>query len=174
MGGLGESHHGIGINQGVMAYFTVSTGVNGVRLVNGVVDNTIERYEIGEQLIAGVDGRLHNLESLTGGGAFERRRGRAPKEVRDASVWATEARNLAVGIYNTILFWNPAVIVFNGSMMRDIDLKAVRAELEEWPQVMPEWPRLAYAKLGDAAGIYGAMVLLRQQKGKPASKPSVR
>src|SRR5690349_12206494 len=38
LGGLGEAHDGAGTDQGVMAYVTISTGVNAVRLVDGVVD----------------------------------------------------------------------------------------------------------------------------------------
>jgi predicted NBD/HSP70 family sugar kinase len=174
MGGLGESHHGLGSKTGVMAYFTVSTGVNGVRLVNGEVDGSISRFEIGHQVIAGVDGRVLSLEYLTGGASFEARRGRSPREVRDRAVWAVEERNLALGMYNTILFWSPDVIVFNGSMMRDIDLQGVQRELDKMSLVMPKWPQLEYSKLGDTAGIYGSLATLAKKRGVRASKTSVR
>lgn len=174
MGGLGEAHYGAGVKDGVMAYFTVSTGVNGVRIVDGDVDRTIARYELGYQVIAGVDGRPQSLEWLTGGHDFEQRRGRKPREVRDSSVWAVEARNLALGMYNTILFWSPDVIVFNGSMMRDIDLKLVQRELDELGLVMPKWPRLEYSKLGDKAGLHGSLVILAQRRAARPSKTSVR
>jgi glucokinase len=164
MGGLGEYNHGIGPDSGVMAYFTVSTGVNAVRLIDGHVDETVDRFEIGQQVVAGLDGKLQTLESLVGGAAFEKRRGRLPKQVRDKAVWAVEARNLALGVYNTMLYWNPEIIVFNGSMMKDVSLKNLRAELEEMPVVLPI-PRLEYSKLGDVAGLYGAMEWLRQKVG---------
>lgn len=174
MGGLGEAHYGVGVKEGVMAYFTVSTGVNGVRLVDGKIDSTISRYQLGRQIIAGVDGTPHTLEFMTGGASFERRRGRPPREVRDKSVWAVEARNLAFGMYNTILFWSPEVIVFNGSMMRDIDLRLVQRELDNLGLVMPRWPRLEYSRLGDKAGMHGSLVTLGQKLGHRASKSSVR
>lgn len=174
MGGIGEAHYGKGLKNGVMAYFTVSTGVNGVRLVDGELDRTISRFQVGRQIIAGVDGTPHTLEYMTGGAAFERRRGKKPREVRDGAVWAVEARNLALGMYNTILFWSPEMIVFNGSMMRDIDLGLVQRELDELGLVMPKWPRLEYSQLGDKAGMHGSLVTLAQKRRLPASKTSVR
>ena len=42
-------------------------------------------------------------------------------------------------------------------MMRDIDLKRVRAELERLPAVLTKLPRLEPARLGDLGGLYGAM-----------------
>jgi fructokinase len=164
MGGLGESHDGAGSAKGVMAYFTVSTGVNAVRIVDGWVDTTISRYEIGKQLIGKTGHKLESLEFLTGGAAFSERHGKAPREVRDAAVWQVQSRVLARGVYNTMLHWAPEVIVFGGSMMRDIELEVVAHELAQLPAVFPELPRLAYAKLGDTAGLHGALVWLEQIK----------
>jgi len=31
----------------------------------------------------------------------------SPRAVRDKAVWAVEARTLALGVYNTMLYWNP-------------------------------------------------------------------
>jgi predicted NBD/HSP70 family sugar kinase len=163
MGGLGESHDGAGISQGVMAYFTVSTGVNAVRIVDGRVDSSIERFEIGKFLIDTENGKPESLEALTGGAALAKRQGKPPRQVRDPAVWKAEERDLARGLYDVLISWTPELVVFGGSMMRDIDLKVVRRELEQLPSVMREWPRLEYAKLGDLGGLHGAVAWLEQQ-----------
>jgi predicted NBD/HSP70 family sugar kinase len=166
LGGVGESHSGAGLTEGVMAYFTVSTGINGVRIVDGEPDETIERYEIGQQLLMDEQGEVTTLESRVGGAAMEQRHGKPPKEVRDPKVWQGVAHDLAVGLYNTLLHWTPEVVVFGGSMMRDIDLVTVRRELEALPAVMPELPRLEHAKLQDLQGLMGAMALLKGSQGR--------
>jgi glucokinase len=160
LGGLGESHFGAGINAGVMIYLTVSTGVNGVRIVDGRVDKSISRYEIGYQVVMDQDGTPATLESRVGGRALEERFGREPRKVRDSKVWSQVEHDLAVGLYNTLLHWTPDTVVFGGSMMRDIDLSRVRDELGKLPHALPKFPTLVYAKLGDQVGLYGAMSLI--------------
>jgi predicted NBD/HSP70 family sugar kinase len=159
MGGLGESHFGAGTKNGVMAYFTISTGVNGVRIVNGRPDSTIARYEIGYQVIATEDGEPISLESRVGGRALEERTGHRPQQMRDPKIWNQVDRDLAIGLYNTLLHWTPDLVVVGGMMTRDINLVHVRDELEKLPRALLRIPALSYAKLGDTAGLYGAIAL---------------
>jgi len=156
--GLGEARYGAGDTKGVMAYVTISSGVNAVRLVDGAVDGTIRLFDVGQQLLSDGDGRVVTLEALTGGAAFVRRQQRDPSGVRDGRTWRAEEHYLARGLYNTILHWTPETVVFGGSMMRDIDLAAVESELEALRPELPYVPRLAEAALGDRGGLYGAMV----------------
>lgn len=165
MAGLGEAQHGAVGPSGVAAFFTVSTGVNAVRLVDGWVDESISRYNVGHLLLPDADGRLVSLETLTGGKAFERRRDESPREVRDGRSWRAEEHYLARGIFNTALLWTPERIVFGGSMMRDIDLEAVGRELGKLPDVLAVRPQLLRAKLGDSAGMLGAIAWVRRKMG---------
>jgi predicted NBD/HSP70 family sugar kinase len=160
MGGVGEAHYGAGTSKGIMAYFTVSTGTNGVRIVDGVPDPTIGRFEVGHMIMGGVDAQPTDFEDLVGGNALERRTGKPPREIKDEATWKKYAKRLATGMYNTCLFWTPEVIVFGGSMMRDIDLKLVRQYLEEMPDsALQAVPRLERAKLGDTTGLHGALAM---------------
>jgi predicted NBD/HSP70 family sugar kinase len=160
MGGLGEAYFGAGVAKGVMAYFTVSTGTNGVRIVDGLPDQTITRFEVGHMIMGGVDSHPVDFEDLVGGNALEQQTGKPPREIKDAAVWRKYAKRLAFGMYNTCLFWTPEVIVFGGSMMRDIDLKLVRQFLEEMPDsALKTLPRLEKAQLGDTTGLHGALAM---------------
>jgi len=163
--GLGEAHNGAGETEGVMTYFTVSTGVNAVRIVDGQVDPSIMRFEIGAELLGEEQGVNQTLEELTGGAAMMMRTGMSPAKIKDPKVWEMEAHELARGVYDTMLHWTPAVVVFGGSMMRDISLKRVAKELQELPRVV-EIPELRAAKLGDEAGLQGALVRAQQLKLK--------
>jgi glucokinase len=162
MGGLGESKYGAGTEKGVMAYYTISTGVNAVRIVDGVIDTTISRYEIGKQVVEHARKQAIGLEPLVGGAALEKRLGKSPHDVKDPQVWEQVAEYLAAGLYNTTLFWNPQLIVLGGSMMRDIDVERVAEAMEQLPAVFDEWPKLVKATLGDEAGLRGALARLEQ------------
>jgi predicted NBD/HSP70 family sugar kinase len=157
LGGIGEAHYGSGVANKTMAYFTISTGTNAVRIVNGRADETIGRYEVG-RMIMGLDGgKAIDFEQTVGGAALQRRIGRPPHEIRDDKLWLEYARRVAVGVYNVSLLWDPEVIVFGGSMMKDIKLPAVTQYLEELPPALLKIPLLRYAKLGDEMGLHGAL-----------------
>ena len=160
MCGLGEAQYGAGLREGVMAYYTVSTGVNGMRLVDGQIDPSIQHYELGKQIIDHEKGVPQELEPLISGAALERREHKKPHDIKDPKIWAQEERDLAAGLYNTVLYWNPARIVLGGSMMRDIDIEDVARDLAKFPKVTEAWPELVAARLGDEAGIRGCVARL--------------
>jgi predicted NBD/HSP70 family sugar kinase len=164
MAGLGEAHAGAGSKHGVMAYFTISTGANAVRLVDGRVDETIKRYTVGNQIVFERGAEPVDWESLVGGAATQQHYGKPPEQIHARAVWQGEDRHVAYGLYNTILHWAPETVVMGGSMMRDIDLKAVQIELEKLPAWTAQWPKLVRGKLGDRAGLEGALWCSQQRR----------
>lgn len=160
MCGLGEAQYGAGLREGVMAYYTISTGVNGVRLVDGEVDPTIRHFELGKQIIDHENGKPQELEPLISGAALERDLHQKPKTIHDAKIWDREEKYLAAALYNSALHWNPERIVLGGSMMRDISIRDVAEELAKLPEVFEKWPQLVEAKLGDEAGVRGSVARL--------------
>lgn len=164
--GIGEANDGAGIKRGVMAYFTVSTGVNAVRLVDGAVDPTMGEFELGSQLVAESDSAVGmvTLESLIGGASTQQRLGKHPRDIHDPKLWDRYSATLARAVYNTVLYWSPDVIVFGGSMMRDIKVEAVAKYYHRLPQILPDRPKLAAASLGDLAGLHGALHWWRGHK----------
>lgn len=97
------------------------------------------------------------LEQMLGGAATERRFGLPPAKLRDRELWHADEVALARVAYNTMLYWTPDVIVFGGSMMRDIEIEAVEREFNRLPEVLETPPSLKRAKLGDLAGLYGSL-----------------
>ena len=160
LAGLGEVTRGAGVGRHVAVYMTVSTGVNGVRLVNGRIDASLYGFEVGQQLLADKTGQPQSLETLVGGAALARRTGQAPAQLRGSQVWRDEAHYLAWGLFNTLVHWSPEVVIYGGPMMRDIQVAAIAEELNKLPSLGHPWPPIVKAALGDEAALQGALALL--------------
>ncbi len=79
-------------------------------------------------------------------------------------VWDELAEYLAQGLHNTILYWSPDAIILGGSMIigdPKIHIDAIRKYTVESLDGFVSAPLITTAKLGDEAGLYGAMTLLR-------------
>ena len=170
--GLGEAYYGAGMEEGIMVYHTVSSGVGGVRIIDGFIAPSEDGFEPGHQVldidrsILGED-TSHTLENLVSGTALEKRRGVKPYEIpQDDAVWEELAKYLGFGLKNTILYWSPQQIVLGGSMIvgdpRILieDIQKYTAEALGEGHSMPE---IVLAKLEDKGGLYGSMVFLRQK-----------
>jgi predicted NBD/HSP70 family sugar kinase len=166
--GLGEAHRGAGKGSHILAYMSISTGIGGARLVDGVIDDSQIGFEPGHQIIDHVS--LSRLEALVGGAALEARMLKHPIEITDPAIWEEEARILSIGIHNTILHWSPDTVVLGGSMMQGIGVRGILIEslikhiqnLRQIFPIFPEIPSIRLAELGHFGGLYGAMVALKR------------
>lgn len=166
--GLGEAHFGAGRGKTIVAYLTISTGVGGVRIVDGKIDRASLGFEPGHQIID-PDNSLcptcegNDLEAYVSGTSIEKRFGVKPYEIHDDTVWDELAKFLAYGINNTIVYWSPDIVVLGGSMMKEIGIPvpAVRKHLAEILKIFPNIPLIEKATLGDFGGLYGSLALAR-------------
>lgn len=166
--GLGEAHFGAGRGKTIVAYITVSTGVGGARIVDGLIDESSQGFEPGHQIID-PDNTLcptcegNDLEAYISGTAIEKRFGKKPHEIHDDAVWDELAKFLAYGLNNIIAYWSPDIIVLGGSMMKEVGIPVplVRAHLEKICKIFPTIPLVEKATLEDFGGLYGAMVYAR-------------
>lgn len=162
--GLGEARFGAGNGNTIIAYITVSTGVGGVRIVDGQIDRGQFGFEPGHQIINANDNSddaLIDLDGTISGEAIERRFGKKPYEISQSdALWDELARWLAIGLANTIVHWSPDVVILGGSMMvgdPKIPIENVRKHLEVALKIFPEHPPLALATLGAVGGLHGAL-----------------
>ena len=166
--GLGEAHFGAGRGKSIVAYITVSTGVGGVRIVDGKIDETSIGFEPGHQIID-PDNTLcptcegNDLEAYVSGTSIEKRFGLKPYEIHDDVIWDELAKFLAYGLNNTIVHWSPDVVVIGGSMMKEvgIPIDAVLKYLAEILKIFPKLPLIEKAELGDFGGLYGSLAYAR-------------
>ncbi|MBI5456367.1 ROK family protein [Candidatus Kaiserbacteria bacterium] len=160
MVGLGEAHVGAGKGSSILAYVTVSTGVNGVRIVDGAIDRFTFGFETGKQLVA--EGKL---EDLVSGTAVSKKFGIAPKDLDSLEEREKLADMLAEGLYNTVLHWSPDTIVLGGSMIigvNPIPIPRTEDSLRRLlASVYPDVPAIKMAALGDNGGLEGARILAR-------------
>lgn len=171
MVGLGEAIYGAGRGFDIVAYLTISTGVGGARIVNGVIDESSNGFEPGHQIID-PDNSLcpecegNDLESYVSGTAITKRYGVKPYEITDPKIWDTLAKYLAYGLNNTIAYWSPHVIVLGGSMMKKIGIpvEGVKKHLREIFRIMPDVSRVEKATLGDLGGLWGALAYIKNFK----------
>ena len=162
--GLGETVFGAGKGKSIVAYITVSTGVGGVKIVNGKINDNAFGFEPGGQII---DYR-HNktLEDLISGSAIEEKYHKKPYEIKSKKFWKDMAKILAFGLNNVVVHWSPEIIVIGGSVMKKIPIPDTSRYLK---QILSgygykHFPLVKKAKLGNFGGLYGGLALLKNKK----------
>jgi predicted NBD/HSP70 family sugar kinase len=169
---MGEAHYGAGKGLDIVVYHTISTGVGGAKIENGVIDHFRSGFEPGHQILD-IDHTIlgediePTLENLVSGTALEARMGIKPYEIDQTdAIWNQLAYYLAHGLRNSILYWSPDVIVLGGSMIIGnprILLNDIITHTNEVVGEVTDIPLIVDAALGDFAGLYGAMALLSQR-----------
>lgn len=162
--GLGEAMFGAGAGKSVVLYMTVSTGVNGVRIIDRAIDRG--HSEVGGQYL-NVSDSPRSLEDLISGSAISEKYGVHPKEIeKDSPVWEELARITAFGVHNSILHWSPDIVVLGGSMFNEIGIPVPRVELhvKSIMRKLPKAPPIVHAKLGDVGGLWGGIARLSRLK----------
>lgn len=157
MAALGEAVFGSGKEKHIVAYMTLSTGVNGAKVVGGVLEPSYQGFEIGHQIIDMDGARYAELEQFISGSALEKRYGLPPHEISDPAVWDEVAKHTAVGVYNTILYWSPEIIVLGGSLTKKLSLEKVKLYLKPLFNLTIDMPVIAKYELGDFGGLWGAL-----------------
>ncbi len=162
--GLGEAVVGPGASASIVAYITVSTGVNGVRIVDQKIDRSAEGFEIGGQFMS-VEEPILTLEDMVSGTAVEKTFGMKPRDIgKDNPVWEELAQILAYGVHNTIVHWSPNRVILGGSMFNEVGISVASVEkhVKEVMKKFPIVPEIVHSGLGDVGGLHGGLELLRQ------------
>jgi len=170
--GVGEAVFGAGADLPIVAYHTVSTGVGGAKIEDGLIDEANIGFEPGHQIldidrtILGED-VTPTLENLVSGAAVKDRFGVEPYEIPQTDLlWDELAGYLGMGLRNTILYWSPDAIVLGGSMIigdPKIEIDAIRKATTEALDNFEETPLITTAKLGDEAGLWGGVAILSRR-----------
>ncbi|MEN9881098.1 MAG: hypothetical protein RLZZ308_281 [Candidatus Parcubacteria bacterium] len=151
--GLGEAIYGAGKGHSIVAYLTISTGVNGVRIVNRAIDVNMYGFEIGHTVID--DDKT--VEHFISGGVLEERYGRPSHEIRDITLW--EQVNHYAGVFgaNTIMYWSPSIVIYGGPVMNDLHIQTIEKEAKKLLTMYDRCPVFVRGVLKDLGGIYGAL-----------------
>ena len=162
--GLGEAVYGAGVDFGIVAYITVSTGVGGARIINGQIDINSHGAEPGWEVLS-LDGEKKYASDFLSGSSVEKDTGKKPFETTDHEFWDEKARILAHFLNNIIVMWSPDVVVVGGSMMKEIGIPIPATEkyLKEICKIFPDLPPIKKAELESIGGLWGAMEFLKSK-----------
>ncbi|HEY4488034.1 MAG TPA: ROK family protein [Candidatus Paceibacterota bacterium] len=163
--GMGEAVHGAGKGARTIAYFTVSTGVNGARIQDGKLDAGNVGCSVGRQYVS-MDGS-GTWEQKISGRAISDRFGKAPQDIaKNDPLWEELAGIVAFGIHNAVLFWRPDRVVLGGSMFNEIGISvaSVAEHVRKIECSGAHSPDIVHASLGDLGGLWGALALLRARE----------
>jgi len=153
--GLGEACYGAGKDYPIVAYITISTGVNGVRIVEKKIDANVFGFEIGHSIIH--DNKP--VEYFISGSALEERYGKPSREVHNVAVWQEVNHYAGVLGANVTMFWSPSVIVYGGPVMNDLHIEVIEKEAAQAAAIYDVMPVFVRGTLQDFGGLYGALAL---------------
>lgn len=142
LAGLAEAIKGVGRGYKTVGFLTIGTGVGGVRIVDGKIDEESVTLEPGHSIIIG--GK--ELEDLISGPAIKESYGENPN-------WDEICRNLRLGLNILIDRWSPDIFILGGGVVNSLPLEKIK-DTKSLPIVK--------ASLGDKAGLYGALEYLHQ------------
>jgi predicted NBD/HSP70 family sugar kinase len=167
--GLGEAVFGAGQGFNIIAYLTISTGVGGARIVDRKIDMNYLGFEPGQQILS-IENDLYPyynglgyLESYISGTALEERFKVKPEQLTNPEVWNEVGKYLALGLNNMIVHWSPELVIIGGGMANLIPLESVNFHLRQSLKIFIQHPEIVKGKLGDQAGLHGAMVHLKHK-----------
>lgn len=168
LGGLGEFTKRQ--KSKILGFITLSTGVGGVRIVNGKIDYHIQAFEPGHQILDPKGrfwpgcGQKGCFESLCSGRAFEVTYGVKPEFCEDGRIWEEHAENCSQGLVNVITLWTPDTLVIGGSMVK-AGPKFIKPLVEKTKEkiTMFKPPKIEISKLGDDNVLLGGFLYQTQK-----------
>jgi predicted NBD/HSP70 family sugar kinase len=145
-------------------YITVSTGIGGILVVDGIMDPELLDMEVGHMLFEH-SGKLQRWEDFASGSAIVARTGKLASQLTDPADWYVVARNIAVGLINVIATLTPECIVFGGGVGSHLEKfqEKLHEELELYKDDMFELPQLVKAQHPEEAVVYGGYLLATQK-----------
>ncbi len=165
LGGLGEYSQRKKVK--VLGYITLSTGVGGVRIVDGRIDYHALPFEPGHQILDPHGrfwpgcGQKGCFEALASGTAFEMTYGVKPEFCEDDRIWEEHAEITSQGLVNVITLWTPEVLVIGGGLTKagsKFTKPLIKFTKEKLKIYSP--PKIEISKMGDENVLLGGLILL--------------
>lgn len=144
-------------------YLTISTGIGGGIIIDGVIDPDFANFEPGQMMIEH-DGQSQKWESFASGRALKAQYGQLAAEIEDQNIWKQFAGLLAVGLVDLLATIQPQVVVIGGGVGAHFEkFKAfLEADLNANKNPMIPIPPLVKAQRAEEAVIYGCYDYIAQ------------
>lgn len=162
LNGLGEATVGAGKKFKTVGFLTISTGVNGVRIINRTIDQTAFGFELQHIVLSQAGKKSITLGQVVSGRAIQQKYGQHSHDITSLKIWTAVEQDVATALTNIALLWSPEVMVLGGSMFKRPGIRVPEVQKylrRSWPKVLP-MPKVIRGTLGDLSGLYGALALI--------------
>lgn len=151
-------------------YITISTGIGGGLITNGVINPDFQDNEVGLMLMEH-NGELKRWEDFASGRAIVEHFGKRASEITDEQTWYIIARNIAIGLNAVISALTPDIVIIGGGVGAHFTKFQDRLveELKIYESPMFSIPPIVQAKHPEEAVVYGCYDLIKQNHGKSDS-----
>lgn len=150
-------------------YVTVSTGIGGILIMNGIIEPEYADMEFGHMMFEH-DGKLQRWQDFASGKAIFNKHGKRVSDIPadDNGVWYEVGRNIALGLTAVIATLTPDVVIIGGGVGTHFEKYADRLheELMIFESKMVSVPPIRQAIRSEEAVIYGCYELARQIKNR--------
>lgn len=144
-------------------YITISTGIGGVYVVDGIIDQNTINAEIGHTVFE-YQGKITEWEDMASGKWIVETYGMRASDLEDESAWRAISKNIAIGIVNLCNTLTPDVIIIGGGVGTHLN-KFKHLLDEEIAKIDPKFwpiPPIVKAQRPEEAVIYGCYELIKE------------
>lgn len=144
-------------------YLTISTGIGGAYIVDGVINESTQDAEVGKCLFTH-NGQLQTWESFAAGKAIVATYGKQASELEDPQAWEVISQNLAIGILNLCATYTPDALIFGGGVGSHYQKfsEPLNRIISDLSPPLVHVPRLFQAAAPEEAVLYGCYEYAKQ------------
>jgi len=144
-------------------YLTISTGIGGGIIIDGVIDPDFANFEPG-QMMFDYQGKPTQWEDFASGRALKVRTGKLASEIEDEAIWKEFSKLVVVGLEELLATVQPDVVIFGGGVGAHYDKFSQFLEegLQAIKNPLVPIPPLVKAQRPDEAVIFGCYDYIKQ------------
>jgi glucokinase len=144
-------------------YITISTGIGGGVITDGVIDRDFVNFEPG-QMVFEYQGELKQWEDLASGRNIVERYGKKAAEIDDPAIWREYSKSLVAGFEGLLATVQPEVVIIGGGVGAHFEKfqSYLEEELQKINNPLVPLPSLLKAQRPEEAVIYGCYEYIKQ------------
>lgn len=148
-------------------YVTISTGIGGALIVDGVLSDDLADSEVGWMLHER-DGKMVTWESFASGRAVVKRFNKFASDITDPHVWKLISHDIAIGLMDISAVLQPDIIIIGGGVGSHFKKfkKPLQEELKRYESRLVDAPKVVGAKFSEQAVIFGCYQLMKDEMRK--------
>ena len=146
-------------------YITISTGIGGAVIIDGVLDPNLSDFEPGWMEYEH-NGKILPWEKFASGSAIVKRFNKMASEITDQHVWKLISRDIATGLVDVNALIQPEIVIIGGGVGAHFKKfqKPLMEELKKYETALVQTPKIVGAKNAEQAVIYGCYQLMKDHQ----------